>query len=135
MSDAYSVVYSPEAKADLREIYTYIAFDLQSPGTAEGQVNRIRKEIRSLDFMPSRYSIVDWEPWKSMGMHKVPVDNFVVYYSVNTENKYKPLNEVEMLQGADNMPGKWQLLIFLGQQTILNMQKNNTEAQERSCCQ
>ncbi len=31
-----------------------------------------------------------------------------------------------MLQGADNMPGKWQLLIFLGQQTILNMQKNNT---------
>ena len=87
MSDAYSVVYSPEAKADLREIYTYIAFDLQSPGTAEGQVNRIRKEIRSLDFMPSRYSIVDWEPWKSMGMHKVPVDNFVVYYSVNTENR------------------------------------------------
>ena len=38
-------------------------------------------------------------------------------------NKYKVLNEVEMLQGADNMPGKWQLLIFLGQQTILNMQK------------
>lgn len=37
--------------------------------------------------MPSRYSIVDWEPWKSMGMHKVPVDNFVVYYSVNTENR------------------------------------------------
>ena len=32
------------------------------------------------------------------------------------------LNEVEMLQGADNMPGKWQLLIFLGQQTILNLQ-------------
>lgn len=49
MSDAYSVVYSPEAKADLREIYTYIAFNLQSPGAAEGQTNRIRKEIRSLD--------------------------------------------------------------------------------------
>ena len=37
----------------------------------------------SPDFMPSRYSLVDWEPWKSMGMHKVPVDNFVVYYTVN----------------------------------------------------
>lgn len=34
----------------------------------------------------------------------------------------KPLNEVEILNGADNMPGKWQLLIFLGQQTILHMQ-------------
>ena len=40
-----------------------------------------------------------------------------------------------MLQGADNMPGKWQLIIFLGQQTILNMQKNNTAAGERGCCQ
>ena len=48
-------------------------------------------------------------------------------------NKYKVLNEVEMLQGAGNMPGKWQLLIFLGQQTILNMQKNNTAAGERGC--
>ena len=83
MSDTYSVIYSPEAKDDLREIYSYIAYDLQAPETAEGQVNRIRKEIRSLDFMPSRYAVVDWEPWKSMGMHRVPVDNFVVYYAVN----------------------------------------------------
>ena len=37
--------------------------------------------------------------------------------------------------GFDNMPGKWQLLIFLGQQTILNMQKTGVSASERSCCQ
>lgn len=87
MSDSYSVVYSPEAVDDLREIYSYIAFTLLVPETAEKQVNRIRKEIRSLDFMPSRYSLVDWEPWKSMGMHKVPVDNFVVYYTVNADSR------------------------------------------------
>lgn len=85
MSDAYRVVYSPQARDDLKEIYTYIAVELQAPETAEGQVNRIRKEIWSLDFMPSRYAIVDWEPWRSMGMHRVPVDNFVIYYAVNTE--------------------------------------------------
>jgi hypothetical protein len=28
-----------------------------------------------------------------------------------------------MLEGADNMPGKWQLLIYLGQQTILRLQE------------
>ena len=63
---------------------------------------------------------------------------WVAYYNFlrpHKHNQYKPLNEVEMLQGADNMPGKWQLLIFLGQQTILNMQKNNAIEQERSCCQ
>ena len=63
---------------------------------------------------------------------------WVAYYNFlrpHKHNKYKVLNEVEMLQGADNMPGKWQLLIFLGQQTILNMQKNGASASERSCCQ
>ncbi|MCI6552489.1 MAG: type II toxin-antitoxin system RelE/ParE family toxin [Lachnospiraceae bacterium] len=86
MSDSYSVSYSPEAMDDLREIYSYIAFTLLVPETAEKQVNRIRKEVRSLDFMPSRYSLVDWEPRKSMGMHKVPVDNFVVYYTVDDDS-------------------------------------------------
>ena len=63
---------------------------------------------------------------------------WVAYYNFlrpHKHNKYKVLNEVEMLQGADNMPGKWQLLIFLGQQTILNMQKTGTVGSERSCCQ
>ncbi len=35
--------------------------------------------------MPERYSLVDWEPWKSRNTHKVPVDNFVVFYIVEEE--------------------------------------------------
>lgn len=62
----------------------------------------------------------------------------VAYYNFlrpHKHNNYKVLNEVDMLQGADNMPGKWQFLIFLGQQIILNMQKTGVAASERSCCQ
>lgn len=80
MNDAYKVVYSPEALDDIKKIYSYIAYELQVPDTELNQVNRIRKEIRSLDFMPMRYAIVDWEPWKSMEMHKVPVDNYIYYF-------------------------------------------------------
>ena len=83
MSGSYSVVYSPKAKDDLKEIYSYIAFTLLVPETAAGQVDRIRKTVRSLDFMPLRNPTVDWEPWKSMEMHKVIVDNFVVFYTVD----------------------------------------------------
>lgn len=86
MSDSYSVVYSPAALNDLKDIYAYIAQELLAPDTALNQVNRIRKEIRSLDFMPSRYALVDCEPWRSMGMHKVPVDNFVVFYTVDSNS-------------------------------------------------
>ena len=86
MSDSYNVVYSPEALNDLKDIYAYIAQELLVPDTALNQVNRIRKEIRSLDFMPSRYALADWEPWKSLGMHKVPVDNFIVFYTVDSDS-------------------------------------------------
>lgn len=34
--------------------------------------------------MPERYSAVEWEPWASMGMRKVPVDNYIVFYLVDT---------------------------------------------------
>ena len=63
---------------------------------------------------------------------------WVAYYNFlrpHKHTKYKPLNEDEMLRNADSMPGKWQLLIFLGQQAFLNMQKNGTAALERGCCQ
>lgn len=52
---------------------------------------------------------------------------WVAYYNFLRPHKVtgykKPLNDVDLLKGADNMPGKWQLLIFLGQQTILQLQK------------
>lgn len=66
MSDSYNVIYSPEALEDLKDIYAYIAYELQVPDTAKNQVNRIRKEVRSLDFMSLRYTIVDWETWKGL---------------------------------------------------------------------
>lgn len=53
---------------------------------------------------------------------------WVAYYNFlrpHQHNNYKVLNSVEMLENADNMPGKWQLLIYLGQQTILQMHQHN----------
>ena len=44
---------------------------------------------------------------------------WVAYYNFLRPHKhagYNVLNEIDILKGADNMPGKWQLLIFLGQQ-------------------
>ena len=51
---------------------------------------------------------------------------WVAYYNFlrpHKHNKYQVLNKVEMLENASNMPAKWQMLIFLGQQTILQLQK------------
>lgn len=85
MTKNYKVSYSADALDDLREIYAYIANELFAPETAAAQVGRIRKEIRSLDFLPARYALVEWEPWHSMKMHQLPVDNFIVYYLADDE--------------------------------------------------
>ena len=59
---------------------------------------------------------------------------WVAYYNFlrpHKHNNYKVLNKVEYLENADIIPGKWQLLIFLGQQSILQMQ--NSQAAETVC--
>jgi len=84
--DKYLVSYSDDALRDLRDIYEYIAFELKEPGTATAQVNRIRDSIRSLDTFPARNKAVEWEPWSSLGMRQMPVDNFIAFYITNDEN-------------------------------------------------
>lgn len=83
MSAQYRIQYSPAALDDLKDIYAHIATELRSPETASKQIHRINEEIGFLDFMLCRYEQVDWEPWKSMGMRKVPVNHFVVFYTVD----------------------------------------------------
>lgn len=79
----YCIEYSAEALVDIKSIYGYISQVLQAPITARRQANRIRKEIRELNTFPTRYSLVEWEPWASMKMHKLPVDNYVGFYVVD----------------------------------------------------
>ena len=76
----YQIVYTAGAKRDLRGIYSYIAEELLVPDTAAGQVQRIMKEIRSLEEMPMRYRLYDDEPWHSLGLRFFPVDNYLVFY-------------------------------------------------------
>ena len=52
---------------------------------------------------------------------------WVAYYNFlrphKATNYKRPLVENNVISNAGNMPGKWQLMIFLGQQTILKMQQ------------
>lgn len=53
MTKKYTVSYSENALDDLRGIYAYIANELLVSETAAEQLTRIRKAVRSLDFMPA----------------------------------------------------------------------------------
>lgn len=54
---------------------------------------------------------------------------WVAYYNFlrpHPYNYWRPLNIVKELENLDNMPAKWQVLISLGQQTILHMQETKS---------
>lgn len=81
----YEISMTSQSKDDLRGIYEYIAFDLQSPQNATGQLDRLEKSIDSLDEMPERFRIYDKEPWRSRNLRIMPVDNYLVFYIPNHE--------------------------------------------------
>jgi len=82
---SYDISMTPQAQNDLRSIFEYIAFDLQSPQNAAGQLDRLEKSIDSLDEMPERFRVYDKEPWRNRNLHIMPVDNYLVFYVPNAE--------------------------------------------------
>ena len=96
----YEVEVSEQADRDLREIFEYIAFDLQSPENAIGQLDRLEEQILSLDAMPKRYRKYEKEPWKSRGLRVLPVDNYVILYIPNSDKKVVTILRV-MYAGRD----------------------------------
>ncbi|MCD7788280.1 MAG: type II toxin-antitoxin system RelE/ParE family toxin [Firmicutes bacterium] len=112
MSDVYKVVYSPAALDDLDAIYSYIACELSAPEIAENQVNRIRKEVRSLDIFPERFAPVGWEPWATLGMRKAPVGNYVIYYLTKPDTLTVTVIRIfyggRDAEGIINSEKKWQ---------------------------
>ena len=76
---------SAQADIDLRNIYEYIAFELQSPENAGGQLDRLEKSIMRLNQMLERFREYEKEPWHSRGLHIIPVDNFCVLYIPDKE--------------------------------------------------
>lgn len=78
----YHVTVSPQAAAQIQQIVQYIAHTLYEPETAQRWVKRLFTEISDLAFMPSRYPLTEELPWRTMGIRKMSVKNFLVYYLV-----------------------------------------------------
>ena len=96
----YEVEVSEQADSDLRGIFEYIAFELQSPENASGQLERLEEQILSLDTMPERYRKYEKEPWKSRGLHVLPVDNYVVLYISDSDKRVVTILRI-MYAGRD----------------------------------
>lgn len=96
----WMIRYSEEARQDLRDIYEYISYELLAPETAAAQYRRITEAIRKLDEMPLRFPLYEDEPWNSLGMRWLPVDNYLVFYFTDDPAKELSVARI-MYRGRD----------------------------------
>ncbi len=96
--DKYKIYYSPVASADLKGIYTHIAFNLKEKTIAENQVNRIREAIKNLDTLPNRNSRLELELKQPEEMRKMVVNNYIIFYIVDEQRK--EVNVARILYGG-----------------------------------
>ena len=75
------------AEQDLYDILAYIAFALQSPLNASGQLGRLERGISSLESLPGRFCAHEREPWKSRGLRTMLVDQYLVFYIPDFETE------------------------------------------------
>ena len=83
----YKVKFTDHAVAQLQEAVIYISKVLQASTVAKHWAARIKKELASLSTMPARYPLTEEEPWHTEGVHKMSVENFLVYYWIDEEKK------------------------------------------------
>ena len=75
----YNVIIESSAEKDLYGILTYISETLLEPAVAKRIYLSIKEQILSLSSMPLRYALIDEEPHRSMGIRKIPVENYTAF--------------------------------------------------------
>jgi len=87
MAVEYKVHITKYAYTQMAEIKQYIADELQAPMAAKNLLLAIKSTALSLAVMPARHPLMQEEKWRSQGLRKIVVKNFLIYYWVDEERK------------------------------------------------
>ena len=109
MGNEYEVKVTRQALEQMRAIVHYISYDLIAPEAAENLLNDLKSAIMKLAVLPKKHSLIDEEPWRSEGVRKIVVKNFLVYYWVDDEYNrvqvtaviYSKRDQIKQLKNMD----------------------------------
>lgn len=82
----YEVRVTRQALEQVKEIVHYISNDLMAPDVADNLLDKMKAEITNLSSFPKKHALIDEEPWRTEGVRKIVVKNFLIYYWVDDEN-------------------------------------------------
>lgn len=78
----YEVKITNQATAQIYEIISYISHVLLEPETAKRWSSLLQEKISELNTMPSRFPLILDEPWRTKGIRKMVIKNFIVYFFI-----------------------------------------------------
>lgn len=88
----YEVKITKVAYSHMREIISYVSSELFSPIAADRLLDKFHGAINGLSDMPERFSLVDEEPWRTEGIRRIVVSNFLIYFRID-----KSKSEVQVI--------------------------------------
>lgn len=108
MADIYEIKITSQAQEQMAEIIDYISHELFAPDAANYLLDKMENSIMALAEFPERYQLIDEEPWRTEGIRKIVVNNFLVYYWINQAEKKVHVTAViyskrEQLEQLKNM--------------------------------
>lgn len=99
-NSGYRVKFTPIAETDLEGIFSYISAQLSATSAAEKLIEEIEVCIMRLEELPFSGSPLSDETLSSRGYRKLVVNNYIVFYLVNEQDKQVTIMRV--LYGARN---------------------------------
>ena len=94
---SYKVVFSNDARQDLKSIVKYIKNELNEPKIANKISIKIKNGISEIAENPKIYTIIDYDFIKRLKLRKKVVNNYIIFYRI-LETK-KEIQIVRILYG------------------------------------
>lgn len=86
MDKTYNVKITSQAEIQIQEIIHYITHELKAPEAALHLIDTLEDSFASLTRFPQRVALIEEEPWRTKGIHRLPVKNFLVYFWIDDDN-------------------------------------------------
>jgi len=83
----FKIEHSAQAEVDLRNILDYISFSLHNPMAARDFFDEYNRKIQLTAENPHMYGIISTEHIKMPGLHKMPIDSYIMVYKIDEDKR------------------------------------------------
>lgn len=101
--ERYKLRFSVKAYKDLADIYDYTNDIWQDPKRAKKNYERIRDEIKKLEYLPKRHPLIRIEEIL-YNLRLLVIDDYIAFYAVSDDKKIVSIKRI--LYGASDWSKK-----------------------------